>query len=118
MPRNRGSIPGYGRAFQKSSGRYLTSACRVQLVNRMRGRMIVARATACFPLQASRGALTMTSTKPFNVSLTKRDRQRKLRSGEIVINTRWVLNYSDPKTGQRTQLFFVRQKDAIAKRNE
>lgn len=60
----------------------------------------------------------MTSAKPFNVSLTKRDRQRKLRSGEVVINTRWVLNYSDPKTGQRTQLFFVRQKDAIARRNE
>lgn len=60
----------------------------------------------------------MPSTKPFNVSLTKRDRQRKLRSGEVVVNTRWVLNYSDPKSGQRTQLFFVRQKDAIAKRNE
>jgi integrase len=58
------------------------------------------------------------SSKPFNISLTKRDRQRKLRSGEIVVNTRWVLNYSDPKSGQRTQLFFVRQKDAIAKRNE
>ncbi|MET3414550.1 site-specific integrase [Methylobacterium sp. 1030] len=58
------------------------------------------------------------SSKPFNISLTKRDRKRKLRSGEVVVNTRWVLNYSDPKSGQRTQLFFVRQKDAIAKRNE
>lgn len=55
---------------------------------------------------------------PFNISLTKRDRRRKLRSGEIVVNSRWVLNYADPKSGQRVQLFFERQKEAIAKRNE
>ena len=57
-------------------------------------------------------------SKTFNINLTKRDRQRKLRSGEIVINTRWVLNYTDPKTGGRVQKFFERQKEAIAKRNE
>lgn len=56
-------------------------------------------------------------TNPFNISLTKRDRHRKLRSGETVTNTRWVLNYKDPKSGQRVQLFFERQKEAIAKRN-
>ncbi|KQP67541.1 hypothetical protein ASF41_07170 [Methylobacterium sp. Leaf111] len=56
-------------------------------------------------------------TNSFNISLTKRDRRRKLRSGEVVINTRWVLNYTDPKTGQRVQLFFERQKEAITKRN-
>ena len=59
-----------------------------------------------------------TASQPFNISLTKRDRQRKLRSGEVVVNTRWVLNYTDPKTGQRVQLFFARQKEAIARRNE
>ncbi|WP_132255524.1 tyrosine-type recombinase/integrase [Methylobacterium segetis] len=58
------------------------------------------------------------SQNTFNVSLTKRDRKRKLRSGDIVVNSRWVLNYKDPKTGQRVQLFFERQKEAIAKRNE
>lgn len=58
------------------------------------------------------------SSKPFNISLTKRDRQRKLRSGEVVTNSRYVLNFVDPKSSQRTQLFFTRQKDAIAKRNE
>lgn len=57
-------------------------------------------------------------TTSFNISLTKRDRHRKLRSGEIVTNTRWVLNYRDPKSGQRVQLFFERQKEAFAKRNE
>lgn len=55
---------------------------------------------------------------PFNINLTKRDRQRKLRSGKVVVNSRWVLNYRDPKTNQRVQLFFARQKEAIAKRNE
>ncbi|MDP4027163.1 site-specific integrase [Methylobacterium sp. NEAU 140] len=58
------------------------------------------------------------SSKPFNISLTKRDRKRKLRSGEVVVNTRWVLNFVDPKTNGRVQLFFERQKEAIAKRNE
>lgn len=57
-------------------------------------------------------------SKPFNISLTKRDRRRRLRSGEVVVNSRWVLNYADPKSGQRVQLFFERQKEAIAKRNE
>ncbi|NEU14860.1 site-specific integrase [Methylobacterium sp. BTF04] len=56
-------------------------------------------------------------TTSFNINVTKRDRHRKLRSGEVVTNTRWVLNYKDPKSGQRVQLFFERQKEAIAKRN-
>ncbi|TXN19563.1 site-specific integrase [Methylobacterium sp. WL9] len=60
----------------------------------------------------------MSAPAQFNISLTKRDRRRKLRSGEFVTNTRWVLNYTDPKTGARVQLFFERQKEAIAKRNE
>jgi integrase len=53
-----------------------------------------------------------------SVNLTKRDRNRKLKSGEVVTQTRWVLNYREPRTGKRKQLFFDRQKDAQAKRNE
>jgi integrase len=52
------------------------------------------------------------------VNITKRDRKRKLKSGEVVTQTRWVLNYREPRTGKRKQLFFKRQKDAQAKRNE
>ncbi|TXN07844.1 site-specific integrase [Methylobacterium sp. WL103] len=57
------------------------------------------------------------STSTFNINMTKRERHRKLRSGEVVAQVRWVLNYKDPKSGQRVQLFFERQKEAIAKRN-
>jgi len=52
------------------------------------------------------------------VNLTKRDRKRKLKSGAVVIQTRWVLNYREPRTDRRKQLFYERQKDAQAKRNE
>lgn len=52
-----------------------------------------------------------------SVNLTKRVRNRKLRSGAIVAQTRWVLNYREP-TGRRRQMFFERQKDAQAKRNQ
>ncbi|HYF54158.1 MAG TPA: hypothetical protein VEA41_07860 [Salinarimonas sp.] len=54
----------------------------------------------------------------FAISITKRERRRKLRSGETTLQTRYVLNFRDPKTGKRVQLFFERQKDALAKRNE
>jgi hypothetical protein len=52
------------------------------------------------------------------VNLTRRDRRRKLKDGAVVIHTRWVLNYREPRTGQRRQLFFERQKDAQLRRNE
>src|SRR5688572_3574821 len=54
----------------------------------------------------------------FSIEITKRDRKRKLKSGAVVVQTRYVLNFSNPKTGKRKQLFFERQKDAQAKRNE
>jgi hypothetical protein len=38
------------------------------------------------------------------VNITKRTRRRKLKSGEVAVQIRWVLNYRDPKTGQRHQL--------------
>lgn len=53
-----------------------------------------------------------------SVSRTKRVRNRKLRSGTIVAQTRWVLNYRKPRTGQRRQMFFERQKDSQAKRDQ
>src|SRR4051812_27241692 len=55
---------------------------------------------------------------PFSINLTKRVRRRRLRSGGYTLNERYVLNYRDPKHGNRVQLFFPRQKDAIAKRND
>lgn len=51
----------------------------------------------------------------FNV--TKRTRRRKREDGSILVNERWVLNYRDPRSGRRHQLFFERKADAIARRD-
>ncbi|MBV9826604.1 MAG: site-specific integrase [Alphaproteobacteria bacterium] len=53
-----------------------------------------------------------------DVRITKRERHRKLRDGKVVKYTRFVLNFRDPKTGQRRQEFFERQKEAQARRVE
>jgi integrase len=53
-----------------------------------------------------------------SINLTKRIRRRKLKSGEAVEHTRYVLNWRDPRTGAREQRFFERQKDAQEKRAE
>jgi integrase len=53
-----------------------------------------------------------------SINITKRDRKRTLKNGECIVHTRYVVNYRDPRTGERKQLFFERQKDAVAKRNE
>lgn len=53
-----------------------------------------------------------------SVNITKRVRKRKLTSGDIVEQPRWVLNYREPRSGRRRQLFFDRQKDAQARRNQ
>jgi integrase len=53
-----------------------------------------------------------------SVNITKRERRRKLSSGDVVTMTRWVINYREPKTGKRRQLFFERARDAQLKRNE
>ena len=53
-----------------------------------------------------------------SVNLTKRVRNRKLKSGAILSQTRWVLNYQEPRTGKRRQQFFKRQKDAQTERNQ
>ena len=54
----------------------------------------------------------------FTINLTKRVRKRKLADGSTVQHIRFVLNYKDPKTGQRRQEFFERQKDAQSRRND
>ena len=51
------------------------------------------------------------------VSITKRDRRRQLKSGAAVVQTRYVVNFQEPQTGQRKQFFFKRHRDAIAKRD-
>lgn len=53
-----------------------------------------------------------------SINLTKRIRHRKKKSGEVVEQTRYVLNWRDPRTGAREQRFFARQKDAQDKRAE
>ncbi|MCW5696324.1 MAG: site-specific integrase [Bauldia sp.] len=54
----------------------------------------------------------------FRVSITKQDRQRRLKSGSSVVQTRYFVNYRDPKTGERRLPSFERQKDAVAFRNQ
>lgn len=54
----------------------------------------------------------------FSINITKRERKRKLLSGQAVVHTRYVVNYADPKTGKRRQEFFERQKDAQSRRSE
>jgi integrase len=52
------------------------------------------------------------------VSITKRERKRRLKSGATVLHARYVVNFQEPETGQRRQLFFERHRDAVAKRDE
>jgi integrase len=54
----------------------------------------------------------------FTVSITKRDRTRILTSGAIVVQTRFVVNFRHPTTGQRKQIFVKSHKEAIARRDE
>lgn len=55
--------------------------------------------------------------RTFTASITKRDRRRRLSSGTIVVQTRYVVSFREPRTGRRKQLFFDRQKDAVAMRD-
>lgn len=52
------------------------------------------------------------------INITKRERHRRLKSGEVVVQTRYVLNFRDPVSGKRKQLFFERQKEAQHKASE
>src|SRR5262245_4725547 len=51
-------------------------------------------------------------------SITKRERKRQLKSGAAILQTRYVVNFQEPETGQRKQFFFKRHRDAVAKRDE
>ena len=53
-----------------------------------------------------------------NINLTRRVRRRKLKSGATVEQVRFVLNWRDPRTGEREQRFFERQRDAQERRAE
>ena len=48
----------------------------------------------------------------FRVNIGKQHHRRKQRDGSIKEYDRYVVGYTDPKTGQRTQRFFEKQKDA------
>jgi integrase len=52
-----------------------------------------------------------------NINLTRRVRRRKLKDGSVE-QTRYVLNWRDPRTGEREQRFFERQRDAQERRSE
>lgn len=54
----------------------------------------------------------------FRATITKRVRTRKLKSGEIVRHLRYVLNYREPFSLDRRQLFFDTLRAAEAHRNE
>ena len=54
----------------------------------------------------------------FNINLTRRVRRRKLKDGSVVEQTRYVLNWRDPRTGEREQRFFERQREAQERRSE
>ena len=53
-----------------------------------------------------------------NISLTRRLRRRKLKDGSVVEQARYVLNWRDPRTGEREQRFFERQREAQERRSE
>jgi integrase len=53
-----------------------------------------------------------------SINLTRRLRRRKLKSGETAEQVRYVLNWRDPKTGEREQRFFERQREAQERRAE
>jgi integrase len=54
----------------------------------------------------------------FNINLTRRVRRRKLKDGSTVEQIRYVLNWRDPRTGEREQRFFERQREAQERRSE
>lgn len=52
------------------------------------------------------------------ISISKRERRRRLKSGEVLTQLRYVVSYRQPRSGKRTQLFYERRRDAELKRNE
>ena len=54
----------------------------------------------------------------FSTQITKRTRRRKHKDGTVAIQDRYVLNFKDPHTSGRRQLFFDRRRDAEARQRE
>jgi integrase len=53
-----------------------------------------------------------------SINLTRRFHRRKLKDGSVVDQTRYVLNWRDPRTGERKQRFFERHREAQERRAE
>ncbi len=52
------------------------------------------------------------------ININTRDVKRRLRSGDIVVLRRYIVSYRDPRTRKRSQEFFDRHKDALARRDQ
>jgi integrase len=52
------------------------------------------------------------------INVTRRVRRRNLKDGSIVEQVRYVLNWRDPRTGEREQRFFERHREAQERRAE
>lgn len=55
--------------------------------------------------------------EPFSATVTRRDRKRLTPNGGVQIQTRFVVNFRDPATGRRRQVFFSRRGEAMAARD-
>ena len=53
----------------------------------------------------------------FTASVTRRDRKRLLKGDRLVVQVRYVVNFREPGTGTRRQLFFDRRTDAMEARD-
>ncbi|MDX2204605.1 MAG: tyrosine-type recombinase/integrase [Hyphomicrobiaceae bacterium] len=49
--------------------------------------------------------------------MTRRERKRRAHDGSVQVHTRFVLNFRDPASGARRQLFFERRNEAMAARD-
>lgn len=54
----------------------------------------------------------------FRHSITKQDRKRKQQDGSVIVQTRYFVNYRDPKTNERKLPSFPSRKEAEAFRNK
>ena len=61
--------------------------------------IIVCAFSSCFRFAFDQRPTLMT----LNINLTRRVRRRKLKDGSVVEQTRYVLNWRDPRTGEREQ---------------
>jgi integrase len=52
------------------------------------------------------------------VNITRREMKRRLRNGRVKTLLRYIVNFHDPRTGQRVQKFFDKQKDAVAEQGK